>query len=395
MRQTLFYISVDAPFSILPEGTAAAGVLHIGLGLLLFALMIAYSAWFFFSGQNQLYYAALAQANQKGKQKSSEQAPSKLHPLFWIAGQLAAMGLIAYFFIPEGLFVADSLPNEPRQPLDAITRVFPVFGYGTMLLVALVVGASWAGRRADQVGIKREVVWDAAMSILIAGIVGARTFYLVQKREVVFADAHTLQDSLIRIVNLSDGGLVLYGGVILGTIVYFSFCALRKIRPLQLADVITPSIFLGIGFGRIGCLLNGCCFGDRCELPWAITFPPGSVPYSTLVHLGYLSPDAAASLPLHPSQIYSTIGCFILAYLTATVFKHRRHVGEVFAVGAIFYPINRFLVEFVRGDEFTQMNTGLTISQLVSIGVLIAGVVYLVYLEMSSLPKSVKGISKN
>ncbi|MBL4884918.1 MAG: prolipoprotein diacylglyceryl transferase [Planctomycetaceae bacterium] len=370
MRQILFYISVDAPFSILPEGTAAAPILHIGMGLILIAMMLAYSAWFFLSGQNQKQTPVNDKGSQKAKQKPVAGSQANLQPLFWTLGQLVVLGVVVYFVVP--------------------LRIFPVFGYGTMLLVALVVGASWAGRRADQVGIKREVVWDASMSILIAGIVGARTFYLVQKREDVFAGAHTLKDSLIRIVNLSDGGLVLYGGVILGTIVYFSFCALRKIRPLQLADVITPSIFLGIGFGRIGCLLNGCCFGDRCELPWAITFPQGSVPFRVLVDLGFLDPSAVASFPLHPTQIYSTIGCFVLAYLTATVFKYRRHVGEVFAVGAIFYPINRFLIEFVRADEFTQMNTGLTISQLVSIGVLIAGVAYLAYLETTGLPKSVK-----
>ena len=161
-------------------------------------------------------------------------------------------------------------------------------------------------------------------------------------------------------------------------------------RPLLLADVVTPSIFLGIGFGRIGCLLNGCCYGDRCDLPWAITFPPGSVPYEVLKQLGFLAPNAVASLPLHPTQIYSSIGGFILAYLTATIFKHRRHVGEVLAVGAIFYPINRFLIEFVRGDEFTQMNTGLTISQLVSIGVLICGAGYLIYLQMQQPSDSLK-----
>ena len=363
MRQTLFYISVDAPFSILINGTEAAPILHLGIGLLLMGLMVAYGAWFFQTGQNRLQTSIAEDANKKSKRKSDGVSQSNLQPLFGAAIQLFLVGLVAYFLSP--------------------LRVFPVFGYGSMLLVALVVGASWAGRRADRVGINRDAVWDASMSILIAGIIGARTFYLVQKREQVFAEANSLPEYLFKIVNLSDGGLVLYGGVILGTIVYFAFCAIRKIRPLQLADVITPSIFLGIGIGRIGCLLNGCCFGDRCELPWAITFPPGSVPFQTLVHLGFLDSQAAASLPLHPTQIYSTIGCFILAYLTATVFKYRRHVGEVFAVGAIFYPINRFLIEFVRGDEFTQLDTGLTISQLVSIGVLIAGIIYLVYLEMS------------
>ncbi len=360
MRQTLIYISLDAPFSIFPNGTADKPILHIGFGLILLGLMLVYAAWFFLTGQHHL----------ENSQNEKEKSQSKMAPLISAVFQLGAIGLFAFFLSP--------------------IRVFPVYGYGTMLLVAFVIGATWAGRRADKVGIDREVVWDASMCILISGIVGARIFYLVQKREMVFRDAASLQDYLFRIVNLSDGGLVLYGGVMLGTIAYFTFCKIRQVRPLQLADVITPSIFLGIGFGRIGCLLNGCCYGDRCDLPWAITFPAGSVPYEVMLRYGFIDPSAVVSLPLHPSQIYSSIGGFVLAYLTAMVFKHRRHVGEVFAVGAIFYPINRFLIEFVRGDEFTQMDTGLTISQLVSIAVLIAGVIYLVYLELRGKPETLK-----
>lgn len=365
MRQTLIYISLDAPFSILPNGTADKPILHIGLGLILLGLMLVYAVWFFLKGQHHLQKFSNEKENRKAKKNQNEKPQSKMAPLISAAIQLGGVGLAAYFFSP--------------------VRVFPVYGYGTMLLVAFVAGASWAGRRADKVGIDRDVVWDAAMSILISGILGARAFYLIQKREDVFKEVTSLQDYLFRIVNLSDGGLVLYGGVILGTMTYFTFCKIRQVRPLQLADVITPSIFLGIGFGRIGCLLNGCCYGDRCDLPWAITFPAGSVPYEIMLRYGFIDPNSVVSLPLHPTQIYSSIGGFILAFLTATVFKYRRHVGEVFAVGAIFYPINRFLIEFVRGDEFTQMDTGLTISQLVSIAVLIAGLVYLVYLETSSI----------
>ncbi len=370
MRQTLFYISLDAPFSILPDGVADKPILHIGIGLILLGLLLAYAAWFFLTGRLHFETPQSEKENRKAKKNQKDKPQSTMEPLITAAVQLGLIGLLAFFLSP--------------------VRVFPVYGYGTMLLVAFVIGATWAGRRADKVGIDREVVWDASMCILISGIVGARAFYLIQKREIVFEDAASFQSYLFRIVNLSDGGLVFYGGMILGTIAYFTFCKIRKVRPLQLADVITPSIFLGIGFGRIGCLLNGCCYGDRCDLPWAITFPAGSVPFETLLHYGFIDPQAVVSLPLHPSQIYSSISGFVLAYLTATVFKHRRHVGEVFAVGAIFYPVIRFLEEFVRGDEFTQMDTGLTISQLVSIAVLIAGVIYLVYLELQGEPKTLK-----
>ncbi len=345
MRQTLFYITLNTPFSWLPEGTAEHPILHVGIGVLMLFVLIVMGLWH------------LVKSWRTGATAASQ----GLQPLLWNAGQLLMLGVLLMLFSPM--------------------RIFPVYGYGTMLLVSFIAGASWAGRRAVSVGMPRELVWDAAMLILISGIIGARLFYLIQHGDRVFAEVSSLPEFLMATVNLSEGGLVLYGGIILGTIAYFAFCALRKVHPLQLADVITPSIFLGLGFGRLGCLLNGCCFGDRCELPWAITFPEGSPPYVTLLQLGFISAEATSSLPLHPSQIYSSLGGFLFAFVTAVVFKHRRKVGEVLGVGAVLYPVNRFLIEFVRGDEFTQFDTGLTISQLVSLGVLAAAIAYLVWLE--------------
>lgn len=351
MRQTLFYITLNSPFGWNPQGTADRPILHIGLGIVLLALLAAiagYSYWV--------------------SRRSETAQKNFLRDLGWNAAQTVGLGALVYLLSPM--------------------RIFPVYGYGMMLLVGFVAAASWAGRRAVKVGIPRETVWDVAMLILVAGIVGARSFYLLQYGDRVYRNVTNVQQALMATVNLSEGGLVLYGGVILGAISYFVFCAIRRIHPLQLADVITPSIFMGIGFGRIGCLFNGCCYGDRCDLPWAIEFPAGSVPYTALLQMGFITPDAASSLPLHPSQIYSSLGGFLLAFVTATVFAYRRKAGEVLAVGAIFYPINRFLIEFVRGDEFTQMSTGLTISQLVSLGVFAAGTAYLVWLEMYGKPLS-------
>ncbi|MCA8989048.1 MAG: prolipoprotein diacylglyceryl transferase [Planctomycetaceae bacterium] len=356
MRQVLFYISLDHPFSILPNGLPNIPLLTVGVGYLLMLIWVVFFLW------QKYFETPLAAKTDKqhpkaenGKQDSSDNS------LMAFTIQLLILGAVAWLISP--------------------VRVFPVFGYGMMLLVAFVTGATWAGKRGEQVGFSRELIWDVAMCILASGVLGARIFYLVQKRDQVFANLQGPGDFLIRCVNLKDGGLVFYGGLILATIAYFAFCAYRKVRPIAFADVVVPSIFLGLGFGRIGCLLNGCCYGDRCELPWAITFPADSVPFTALVQLGYLAPDAAVSFPLHPTQIYSSIGGFLLAFITAQVFRYRQKVGEVLAVGAILYPINRFLIEFVRGDEFTVLNTGLTPSQNVSLLVFAVALAYLVWLE--------------
>ena len=135
-----------------------------------------------------------------------------------------------------------------------------------------------------------------------------------------------------------------------------------------------PSFFIGLAFGRFGCFLNGCCYGDHCTLPWAVTFPHGSVPFAALVARGFLSPDAAASLPLHPTQLYSVMNAFVLAFLTAMCFRHRRCDGAVLALALIVYPFTRIVIETLRGDEMGQFGTGLTISQLLSCGVMAVGI---------------------
>jgi len=287
---------------------------------------------------------------------------------------ITGSGAIVWLALGGGILLVPTLIGG-RVPLESI----PIRGYGFMLFLGFVFGAWWAARRAATVGIDGELVWDLAMWIFFAGIAGARLFYIVQKHEEVFANQSGL-GLILAAVNLPDGGLVLYGGVLLGIVAYVLFCRWKKIDALLMADIVVPSLFLGLALGRIGCLLNGCCFGDRCDLPWAVRFPAGSVPFEMLVKRGFLSPDADASLWLHPTQIYSSIDALVLALLTACYFRVRPCNGAVLAVGWLTYPITRFVMEYLRGDELGQFNTSLTIAQWVSIGMFVAGCLYTLWL---------------
>lgn len=276
-----------------------------------------------------------------------------------------------------GLAVILSAPTW--APLKAI----PVYGYGFMLFLGFLTGGWLAARRAERQGIPGELIWDLAMWVFFGGIGGARLFYLIQYHERVFAKTPDLASKLKAIVNLPDGGLVLYGGVILGIVGYVVFCRLRKLNALLLADICVPSVFVGLAFGRMGCFLNGCCYGDRCTLPWAVTFPKGSVPFQALVNRGFLSPDAVASLPLHPTQLYSVLNALILAYLTSVYFKYRQRNGSVVVLALLTYPVTRMVIEILRGDEMGQFGTGLTISQIVSLCVFATGLVFAFWLAKS------------
>jgi hypothetical protein len=174
----------------------------------------------------------------------------------------------------------------------------PVYGYGFMLFLGFTTAGWAATRRAAIVNIHADVIWDLALWLFIGGLFGARAYYCVQYSDRVFfnkvGDAHVLKSLpqlITSAVNLPDGGLVLYGGLLMGAVAYFIFCRRRKQNPLLLADVVIPSVFIGVAFGRIGCFLNGCCYGDRCTLPWGVTFPLGSVPDAALVSRGFIAAD--------------------------------------------------------------------------------------------------------
>jgi phosphatidylglycerol:prolipoprotein diacylglycerol transferase len=265
----------------------------------------------------------------------------------------------------------------PQLPVSYL----PVFGYGALVLCGFLGGLMFAQHRAKQVGLDPELFVDLSFWLLVSGVGGARLAYLVQYRDQLFAEVRSPFEALFAVINLANGGLVLIGGLVGGTVGFFAFCARRRLNSMLIADVITPSVFIGIGFGRIGCLLNGCCFGDRCELPWGIVFPAGSTTFDTLVARGFVDPAASGTFPLHPTQIYSSINGFILAVVTAHYFWYRRRHGDVFALGLILYPIARFMLETIRADEMGQLGTGLTISQLYCLGILTAGIILLIRLQ--------------
>ena len=258
--------------------------------------------------------------------------------------------------------------------IGILPKFMPVYGYGAMFLIGFVTAIWFSSARAKAVGLDPLIVVDGSLWIMLFGVAGGRLAYLVQYGDHVFAKADTLPKFLFAAVNLSQGGLVQIGGLVGGTLGFLLFCRRRKVDFFEFADLMTPAIFIGIGFGRLGCLLNGCCYGDSCNLPWAIQFPAGSVTFGELVFRGFVDPKADWTIPLHPTQIYSSINGFILALVTGTYYWYRRNPGDVFAIGCILYAITRVQIEFLRADEMGQLGTGFTISQFYSLGIFLLGI---------------------
>lgn len=269
--------------------------------------------------------------------------------------------------------------------LPNLTPVINIYGYGAAMVCGFLAAAWLAGERAKREGIDPTVMWDIGMTVLMSGVIGARVFYIVKNPQNFFGANMSLQQSLFEIVNLTKGGLVLYGGVLLGIAAFIWHSHRLGLSALKLADILLPAIFVGEMFGRIGCFLNGCCYGDPTNLPWAVQFPPGSVPFIMEVQAGVLDPKASCSLPLHPAQIYSSINALILAIITWNYFPRRARDGSVLLLGWVLYPITRFCLEIVRGDTPGEFGTSLTIAQWVSMAMLIGAAGFAAYL--STRPK--------
>ncbi len=366
MRQTLIRVLLNEPW-VLWKPDQMTGLDGMGVCLLLLcAGLIGFSIQYW---------------RWRRTMVAPENRPGRFLARHWESLALWLGSLLLLTFL--GPWLPDVLPQVRLTPSsDPIPRTsFPVWGYGFMLLIGFVLALKFAERRADQEGISREQLFDLAFWILICGIAGARTFYLLQYGHEVFRDTHGIAATVGAALNLSQGGIVLYGGLLAGAAAYFAFCYKRGLSPLRVADVLTPSVFIGVGFGRLGCFLNGCCYGDRCELPWAVQFPRNSLTWNVLLNEGFLDQSSQWTMPLHPTQIYSSINAFLLAWVTATYFRHRRRPGEVFALALILYPLTRFTIEFIRGDELGQFGTGLTISQIVSLGLLATGLILLAWLS--------------
>lgn len=192
----------------------------------------------------------------------------------------------------------------------------PIQSYGAMMLTGIITGLLLGIYRAKKYGYKSDLIVSMVLWMCILGIIGARTFFCIEYWSIMKADtwAQTIRNCL----NFTEGGLVVYGSLFGGLLGIVCFILTtpnpneetekkKRLSIWRMLDIIAPSMVLGLAFGRIGCFLNGCCFGGVCDVdkyPWGVSFPAGSPPFMDQVEKGLISLDNQPLQGLTLERIY-------------------------------------------------------------------------------------------
>ncbi|UCD84918.1 MAG: prolipoprotein diacylglyceryl transferase [Deltaproteobacteria bacterium] len=257
-------------------------------------------------------------------------------------------------------------------PIPFLETSIPISAYGTMLSLSLIIGIYLASRNARKQGLDELKVLTACIWGVVFLIIGARVFFIIQHYPRYLADP-------MRILRVWKGGLVFYGGLIGGVAASVIYMRINRISVGKFVDAFTPTIPLGLFLTRIGCFLNGCCYGKVSELSWAVQYPQGSRVFNAQLDQGLIEATRELSLPVHPTQLYSSLNGLML-FLIVTYWARRKSFdSELFWGFCLFYSIARFILEFFRGDQSQTYLFSLTVPQLVSIPLGILAIGFLAY----------------
>jgi phosphatidylglycerol:prolipoprotein diacylglycerol transferase len=314
-------------------------------------------------------------------------------------------------------------PELFEIPLVHVT----VKSYGLMLVIGFLA-AVWVIRRLSRdFTPDPQLITNAALYSLVGGIVGARLFFVVHYFE-------KFRDAPIEVLYIWQGGLELLGGVVVAVSVILFYVLYHKLPLRRYFDALAVGMMLALVFGRIGCFLNGCCYGKPTDLPWGVRFPYNSFAYVSQInadpqrnrsqpqlilpretYLGYTGEngrwypmpyDALSEqqknevtegqyrcLPVHPTQLYSSalalLWCGVLYLFWRRAQEAERSGGPsrlfakpgcTFALMLIIYGISRFGMEFLRDDNPFELD-GLTISQNIGIAMAAIGVILMIVFE--------------
>ncbi len=239
---------------------------------------------------------------------------------------------------------------------------FKIYSYSLLVLMAFGGGLLYAWREAKRLGEDPEHALDLAVLIFFFSFIGGRLLHCL-------INWHDYIHDPLRVFKIWEGGLVYYGGYFMITIVCFIYLRRKHLALGRWSDILAPCAMITLFFGRIGCFLNGCCYGCAAPkwLPWKVVYPIDQMPL-------YL-----AGVAIHPTPLYESLAVGLIATGLILYRKHKKYEGELFWLMMILYPVARFFLEYLRADPRGAIATlHLSTSQFISILVFIPSLVCLI-----------------
>ena len=254
-----------------------------------------------------------------------------------------------------------------------LSRGFTVFGfhiywYAVIIACGLMLAVLYGMKNAKGFGIDQDRMLDVALITIPFAFVGARLYYVLFSGNLSW-----YADNLARVFNLRDGGLGIYGGIIVAFVVGTLACRWRKVNVLAMFDVASLGFLIGQGIGRWGNFFNQEAFGGNTGLPWGMT---GDIIRSGQNGAGYI-----LTQPVHPTFLYESLWCLLGFILLHILFKKAyKFNGMLFCGYAVWYGVGRFLIESLRTDSL--MTGGLRTSQIVAVIAVVGGSALLTVLAL-------------
>jgi phosphatidylglycerol:prolipoprotein diacylglycerol transferase len=233
-------------------------------------------------------------------------------------------------------------------PVLFSTPWFNVYSYGLMIAVGYSLATAWILYLAHHEDLPVETVFDLQLFQLVVGVLGSRYLYLLEYRPLISGDA--------AFFDFERGGLTFYGAVLSSVIFDLLYLTWKRLPFWKVMDCVGNGLLLGIAISRLGCFLNGCCFGHHTALPWGVVFAK-------------VGPAA-----VHPTQVYESLGALVLFFIAQWVWRKRSNYGQATIFGVTSYAVLRFFIEFFRADNPTH-SFGLTLAQWISIAIVTFGIV--------------------
>lgn len=221
--------------------------------------------------------------------------------------------------------------------------------YGIMVAIGFVLAILVLLKERKRADITADNVFDLGLIAVFGGVLGARLFYVIQFH-------HQFVGKPLDVFRIDKGGLVFYGGFLLAFLGVWAYCRWKKLSFMRVVDIYAPAVAMGHASGRIGCFLQGCCFGKPVHSSWpSVVFPAGSAPAqrypANSADLYANVQTATHSMPLIPVQLYEAACNFLIALLLLYLLKKIKRPGGVAAIYLAAYAIMRFCMELMRGDH--------------------------------------------